>query len=250
MEVLGVDIGGSGIKAAPVDINKGVLLAPRKRIPTPKSRKPKPMAAVVAELADYFNWKGVIGCGFPAAVQDGVTLTAANVHKSWIGTNAAKLISKTTGCTAFVVNDADAAGVAEMRFGAGKGQLGVVLLVTVGTGLGTALFSGGCLVPNTELGHIILHGEDAELFASDAARQRKKLSWKSWGQQFDAYLDRLEALLWPNIFIIGGGASKKFDLFADQLTVKAKVVPAKMLNEAGIIGAAVFGFQHSKGKVG
>ena len=248
MEVLGVDIGGSGIKAAPVDIKKGGLLAPRARIPTPKSRKPKAMAAVVAELVDHFKWKGVIGCGFPAAVQYGVALSAANVDKSWVGTNAAKLISRATRCKTYVVNDADAAGVAEMRFGAGKRQLGVVMLITVGTGLGTALFSGGCLVPNTELGHIILRGKDAELYASDAARQRKKLSWKAWGKNFDAYLNRLEALFWPNLFIIGGGGSKKFKLFADQLTVKAKVVPAKMLNEAGIIGAAVYGYQHSKGQ--
>jgi polyphosphate glucokinase len=246
MQVLGVDVGGSGIKAAPVDIKKGILLADRYRIPTPPSRKPKAMAAVVAELVDHFKWKGVVGSGFPAAIQDGVSLTAANIDKSWVGTNAAKLFSKASGCRTYVVNDADAAGVAEMQFGVGKGKKGVVMLVTVGTGLGTALFSGGCLVPNTELGHIILRGEDAELYASDAARQRKKLSWKTWGKHFDAYLDRLENLFWPNLFIIGGGASKKFHLFADQLTVKAKVVPAKMLNEAGIIGAAVYGYQQSK----
>jgi polyphosphate glucokinase len=248
MQVLGVDIGGSGIKGAPVDVKKGVLLGKRFRIPTPSSRKPKAIAETVGEVVDQFKWNGVVGCGFPAAIQQGVALTAANVDKSWIGTDAARLISQTTKCKTYIVNDADAAGVAEMRFGAGRKSTGVVLMITVGTGLGTALFTDGRLVPNCELGHIILHGKDAEQFASDAARQRKKLSWKTWGRRFDEYLNRLESLFWPDMMIIGGGASKKFDNYAGLLTVKAKVVPAQMLNDAGIIGAAIFGYEMSRGK--
>ncbi len=170
------------------------------------------------------------------------------MDKSWIGTDAVRLFSQTTNCKTYVVNDADAAGVAEMRFGAGRKAKGVVLMITVGTGLGTALFTDGALVPNCELGHILLRGKDAELYASDAARQRKNLSWKAWGKRFNEYLSRLEALLWPDMFIIGGGASKKFSNFADQLSVKAKVVPAQMLNEAGIIGAAIFAYEKSRGK--
>jgi len=177
MQVLGIDIGGSGIKGAPVDVEKGVMLTERYRIPTPQPAKPKPVAKTVAEIAKYFDWKDPIGCGFPAVVQQGITRTAANVHSKWIGANAAALFSKTTGCEVKVINDADAAGLAEMAFGAGKGRMGVVLLVTIGTGLGTSLFTDGVLLPNTELGHIEINCEDAELLASDAARQRLGLSW-------------------------------------------------------------------------
>ncbi len=248
MQVLGVDIGGSGIKGAPVDVKKGILLEERYRIPTPRSRKPKAIAETVAELVDQFKWNGVVGCGFPAAIQQGVALSAANVDKSWIGTDAGRLFSQTTKCKTYIVNDADAAGVAEMRFGAGRKSSGVVLMITVGTGLGTALFTDGALVPNCELGHIILRGKDAEWYASDAARQRNDLSWKAWGRRFNEYLNRLEALLWPDMMIIGGGASKKFDNFAGLLTVKAKVVPAQMLNDAGIIGAAIHGYEKGRKK--
>ena len=248
MQVLGIDIGGSGVKGAPVDVKKGALLEKRFRIPTPRSRKPKPIAETVAQIVDQFSWNGLVGCGFPAAVRSGVALTAANVDKKWIGTDAVRLFSQTIKCKTYVVNDADAAGMAEMRFGAGRKTKGVVLMITVGTGLGTALFTDGVLVPNCELGHIILHGEDAERFASDAARQQNDLSWKVWGRRFNEYLNRLESLLWPDMIIVGGGASKKFDNFADQLSVQAKVVPAQMLNEAGIIGAAVYSYEKTREK--
>ena len=241
MLVLGIDIGGSGIKGAPVDVEKGVMLTERYRIPTPQPAKPKPVAKTVAEIAQYFEWDGPIGCGFPAAVQHGITRTASNVDNKWIGTNAAALFSKATGCQVKVINDADAAGLAEMAFGAGKGRKGVVLLVTIGTGLGTSLFTDGVLLPNTELGHIEIDCEDAELMASDAARQRDELSWKKWGKRLDTYLDRMEQLLWPDLIILGGGVSKKHEKFMPYLTVQAEIVTAQTFNEAGIIGAALAG---------
>ena len=239
MEILGIDIGGSGIKGAPVNIKKGELLAPRHRIPTPQPSKPKAVAKVVGEIARYFDWTGPIGAGFPAVIQHGVARTAANIHKGWINTDAAALFSEATGCSVTVVNDADAAGIAEMTFGAGKGRDGVVLLVTIGTGLGTSVFVDGHLLPNTELGHIEIDCEDAELMASDAARKDHNLSWRKWTTRFDTYLLRLEALFWPDLIILGGGISKKHEKFVPRLTVRAEVVPAEMLNEAGIIGAAL-----------
>jgi polyphosphate glucokinase len=239
MKVLGIDIGGSGIKGAPVDTKKGELLAPRFRIPTPGGAKPKPVAKVVAKVTRHFDWEGPIGCGFPASVQRGVARTAANIHQSWIGTHVAELFREKCGCPVTVINDADAAGLAEMAFGAGKGYDGVVLIVTIGTGLGTSLFTDGVLLPNTELGHIEIDCEDAELSASDAARKRDELSWKKWADRFDGYLTSLEKLIWPDLIILGGGASKHHDRFFKYLTVKAKVVPAATLNEAGIIGAAL-----------
>jgi polyphosphate glucokinase len=239
MEILGIDIGGSGIKGAPVDIKKGELLAPRHRIPTPQPSKPKSVAKVVGEIARHFDWKGPIGVGFPAVIQHGVARTAANVHKGWINTDAAALFGEATGCPVTVVNDADAAGIAEMTFGAGKDRDGVVLLVTIGTGLGTSVFIDGHLLPNTEFGHIEIDCEDAELMASDAARKEHGLSWKNWTARFDNYLLRLEALFWPDLIILGGGVSKKHGKFIPRLTVRAEVLPAETLNEAGIIGAAL-----------
>ncbi len=244
MQVLGIDIGGSGIKGAPVDIVKGEMLTERYRIPTPKSAKPKPVASTVAEITKYFNWDGPIGCGFPAVVQHGITRSAANVSEKWVGANAAELFSITTGCPVTVINDADAAGLAEMTFGAGKGRKGVVLIVTIGTGLGTSLFTDGILIPNTELGHIEIDCEDAELTASNAARKRNDLSWKKWGKQFDTYLNQLEALLWPDLIILGGGVSKNINKFMPYISVHAEVLVAEAFNEAGIIGAALAGKPH------
>lgn len=241
MQVLGIDIGGSGIKGAPVDVKKGEMLTERYRIPTPQPAKPKPVAKTVAKIARHFDWDGPIGCGFPAVVQQGITRTAANIHNKWIGANAVARFIKATGCPVKVINDADAAGLAEMAFGAGQGRMGVVLMVTIGTGLGTSLFTNGVLLPNTELGHIKIYGEDAESLASDAARQRDNLSWKKWGKRLDTYLSRLERLIWPDLIILGGGVSKKHKKFLPYLTVQAEIVIAEALNEAGIIGAALAG---------
>jgi polyphosphate glucokinase len=243
MEILGIDIGGSGIKGAPVNTDSGELLADRYRLPTPDSAKPDPMAATVAEIVQHFKWQGPVGCGFPAVVKEGVVYTAANVSKQWIGVNANQLIQEATHCPAMVINDADAAGLAEMRFGAGRDQHGVVLVVTLGTGIGTALFSAGQLVPNLELGHLEIRGVDAEELASDAARQRQDMSWDKWAKRVDLYLTTLERLLWPDLIIVGGGVSKKYEKFLPLLTLRTKVVPAEMRNEAGIVGAALGAIQ-------
>jgi polyphosphate glucokinase len=239
MEILGIDIGGSGIKGAPVDTESGSLLAPRFRLPTPTPPKPRSMADAVSEVTRHFDWHGPVGCGFPASLRHGVALTAANINKKWIGTNAAALFAGSTGCPVVVINDADAAGLAEMTFGAGCDRKGVVFIVTIGTGLGTALFTDGHLLPNTDLGHIEINGKDAELTASDAARKRLKLSWEDWAVYFNEYLTRLEKLFFPDLFILGGGASKKSERFMPYLTVQAEVVVAQLLNDAGIVGAAL-----------
>jgi polyphosphate glucokinase len=239
MQILGIDIGGTGIKGAPVDTDTGKLLAPRFRILTPDSAKPRPMAEVVGKIARHFDWHASVGCGFPGVVREGVVKTAANIHSSWIETNAADLFARHTGCPVQVLNDADAAGLAEMRFGAGKGRLGTVLIVTLGTGIGTALFVGGRLLPNTELGHLNIRGKDAELRASDAARKKDKLSWKTWSKRLDEYLDAMQALLWPDLIILGGGAVKYNERYIHRLTVRAEVVPAQLGNDAGIVGAAL-----------
>jgi polyphosphate glucokinase len=237
--VLGLDIGGSGIKGAIVDTKNGKLLTDRYRIETPSPATPDAVAEVIKKVSSHFDWKGAIGAGYPGVVQNGIVRTAANVDKSWINTDIDKLITKVTKCPAHVLNDADAAGMAEMKFGAGAGFKGVVMLVTIGTGLGTVMFTGGKLVPNLELGHIILKGDDAEKYASDAARKNDNLSWEEWGKRFNEYLLRLEYLVWPDLIILGGGASKKEDLFLKHLTTRAKVVPAQYQNNAGMVGAAL-----------
>jgi len=241
MEILGIDIGGSGIKGAPVDTELGSLLAPRFRVPTPVPSKPRTMAEAVAEVTRHFDWHGPVGCGFPASLHHGVALTAANINKKWIGANAAALFAGSTGCPVVVINDADAAGLAEITFGAGRDRMGVVFIITIGTGLGTALFTDGHLLPNTDLGHIEINGKDAELAASDAARQRLKLSWEKWAVNFNEYLIRVEKLFFPDLFILGGGASKKSERFMPYLTVQTEVVVAQLFNDAGIVGAALAG---------
>ena len=239
MQIMGIDVGGSGIKGAPVDTETGALLAARHRIPTPVPAKPRAVANVVAEIVHSFDWHGPVGCGFPAVIRNGVAHTAANIHPRWVETNAEILFAETTGCTVKVINDADAAGLAEMTFGAGKGKLGTVLLVTIGTGLGTAIFVDGHLVPNIEMGHIEVRGKDAEWRAADSARKRNKLSWKKWAALFDEYLRTMERLIWPDLIILGGGVIKQLDKFLPHLTVQADVLPAQLLNDAGIVGAAL-----------
>ena len=238
METLGIDIGGSGIKGALVDTGTGTMTTERHRIPTPQPATPAAVVETVAALTRHFEWKGPLGCGFPAAIRRGEVLTAANIDKSWIGTHVDRLITDATGCPATVANDADVAGMGEMRFGAGRDQRGVVLVITLGTGIGTALFIDGVLLPNTELGHIELKGRDAEQYAADSAREREDLKWKDWAKRVDEYLLKMESLFWPDLIIVGGGVSKKHDKFLPLLTVKAKIVPATLLNEAGIVGAA------------
>jgi polyphosphate glucokinase len=240
MQALGIDIGGTGIKGAPVDTETGKLLAERQKIATPQPATPDAVAGVVKELVTSFGWTGPMGCTFPGVVANGTVLTAANVDKSWIGTDAATLFGKATGDRVFVLNDADAAGVAEMTFGAGKDNSGTVLMLTFGTGIGSALFTRGKLVPNTEFGHIEIGGHDAEKRASERAKVLHDLSWKHWAGRVDQYLRHMEALVCPELIIIGGGISKQHDKFVPLLSgLRARIVPAAMLNDAGIVGAAM-----------
>ena len=239
MQVLGIDVGGSGIKGAPVETKTGELLAERIRIKTPKNAEPQPVADVVAEIVKSFNWKKPVGIGFPAPIKAGVTMMAANISEKWVGTNADDLFTKTTGCDCTMINDADAAGLAEMKFGAGKGQPGTVIMITLGTGIGTAIFHRGNLLPNTEFGHLEMKGKDAEHRASDAVRQREELSWKKYAKRLNKYLARMEKLFWPDLFIIGGGISKESEKYLPLLKIETPIVTAQFLNEAGIVGAAL-----------
>ncbi|MFK7809325.1 MAG: polyphosphate--glucose phosphotransferase [Saprospiraceae bacterium] len=248
-EILGIDIGGTGIKGAIVDIKKGKFLSEKIRILTPKPATPEAVAEVFALVAKELKYTGVIGCGFPAIIKNGVALSAANVDEQWIGTDAKALLGKATGQDVYVANDADLAGLAEMAYGVGaqaKYQKGTVLMITIGTGLGSALFREGVLVPNTELGHVQMNGMIAERYASNVARTREELSWKVWGKRLNAYLVEINKLFSPDAIFLGGGGSKYFDKIENQIKVDTEVIPAKLGNKAGIIGAAVLAKQKSK----
>ena len=241
MEALGIDIGGSGIKGAPVDTATGRLLTERFRIPTPQPATPAAVLDVTAQVIAHFAWTGPIGCGFPAVVKHGQVLTAANIDPTWIGTAIEDELRAAVGAQVRVLNDADAAGVAEMRWGAGAARDGVVLILTLGTGIGSALFVDGKLVPNTEFGHIEIRGKVAEQRAADSVRERKRLSWKRLAKSLDEYIQKMERLLSPDLIIIGGGASAEADRFLAYLSPRAEIVPAQMRNNAGIAGAALAG---------
>ena len=240
MHALGIDIGGSGIKAAPVDVTTGKLLADRQKVDTPRPALPESVSEVVKKLTGAFSWSGPIGITFPGVVTDGVTRTAANMDPAWIGLDAAALFGKAAGQPVRVLNDADAAGVAEMRFGAGVDEKGTVLMLTFGTGIGSALFTHGMLLPNTEFGHIEIHGHDAETRASEHAKELHELSWGKWAGRVDEYLQHMEALISPGLIIVGGGISKESEKWVPRLTgIRARIVPATLLNDAGIVGAAM-----------
>jgi polyphosphate glucokinase len=241
MEVFGIDVGGSGIKGAPVDTETGELLAERVRIKTPKPATPEAIVQTAVEVVRGSGLDGPVGCGFPAVIKGGVVRTAANIDKAVIGFDMQGRLEQELGSPVRVVNDADAAGLAEMRWGAGREEAGVVLMLTLGTGIGTSLFIGGRLLPNTELGHIEVRGEEAEHRASDGARKREDLSWKEYAGRLDEFLHRIEDLLWPDVIVVGGGISKKSERFFPHLTARTRVVRAEMLNEAGIAGAALAG---------
>jgi len=240
LEVLGIDIGGTGIKGAPVDTKTGKLTAKRFRIPTPKDATPDAIADVVMEIVKHFNWTGPIGCTVPARVEHGLVRTATNIHALWIDTHVENLFSQKTGCPVTVLNDADAAGVASVMFGKGAQHSGLVFFITVGTGIGSAMFYNKTLIPGTELGHLRLKGDAAELYASDRTRVKEDLSWKSWARRFQKYLDRIEFLFAPDAIIIGGGISRpsKVKSYGKYLSTRADLQYATLENEAGIIGAA------------
>lgn len=239
MKILGIDVGGSGIKGAVVDTITGKLVSRRYRLNTPKPATPEAMAETAAKIARHFKWRARIGIGMPGPVRNGRIMTANNVHKSWLGVEAGPLYAKATGCRTTVINDADAAGLAEMKYGVGRGKRGVVVLITFGTGIGSALFVDGKLVPNTELGQIEIRGKNAERRASARIRKEKNLKWKKWGKAVNEYLQAVENLVWPDMIIVGGGVSKNASKFLPMVRTRAKIVPAAMRNEAGIVGAAL-----------
>ena len=244
----GIDIGGSGIKGAPVDLRTGELAADRLRIPTPQPATPAAVAEVVKDLIEHFDVDAdtPIGVTFPAVIQHGVARSAANVDPSWIGTNVESLLGEVTGRPVHVVNDADAAGVAEARYGLAKDVEGVVLFATLGTGIGSALIVDGTLVPNTELGHLEIDGHDAESRAADSAREREDLDWKQWAARLQRYFGVVEDLLWPDLIVVGGGVSKKHESFLPLLHLRAPIVPAQLRNSAGIVGAAVLAVERAR----
>jgi len=245
--ILGIDIGASGIKGAVVDLETGALLNERIRIDTPSPASPKAMAKTFAELVRQHEWEGTVGCGFPSVIKNGVAGTASNISKEWIGKNVEGLLSDASGCEVSVLNDADAAGIAEMRFGLGQDEEGVVLLITIGSGLGSALFVDGQLVPNTELGQLKYKGAPVEKYASNNARKRNELSWEVWGKRFSHYLDYVIEVITPDLILLGGGVSKKFEKYEQYIDVDVPVKPASLLNNAGTVGAAIYAREVKRG---
>ncbi|HYT10549.1 MAG TPA: ROK family protein [Mycobacteriales bacterium] len=239
----GVDIGGSGIKGAVVDLDRGELATERVKYLTPHPSTPEAVADVVARLVREAGWSGMLGATFPAVIKHGVAFSAANVDKSWIGTDVDKVFTDITGCDVTVLNDADAAGLAEVRYGAAKGVDGVVILLTFGTGIGSALLSGGRLVPNTELGHLELGGVDAEKQAASAVKDNEGLSYKQWAKRVQRYLAHVEKLFSPDLFVVGGGVSKNSDRWVPLLDLRTPIKPAELLNNAGIVGAALAAYE-------
>ncbi|MCX5011977.1 ROK family protein [Streptomyces sp. NBC_00555] len=251
MQIMGVDIGGSGIKGAPVDLDRGDLAQERHKVLTPQPATPEGVAGCVAEVVRAFSWSGPVGVTFPGVVTSGVTRSAANMDKAWVGADAAALLSRELGggLPVTVLNDADAAGVAEMTYGAGRGRGGTVILLTLGTGIGSAVFTDGRLVPNTELGHLELKGHDAETRASVRAKEDGDLTWEHWAHRVQRYLAHVEMLFSPDLFIIGGGVSRKPEKFLPLIEgIRAEIVPAKLRNNAGIVGAAMAARAASAGK--
>jgi polyphosphate glucokinase len=243
--VFGIDIGGSGIKCAVVDTSAGRLLTERRKVETPAESTPEAVSALVATLVRDAGWEGPVGVAFPAVIKHGVAVTAANVDQSWIGTNADDVFTMATGQDVTVLNDADAAGLAEVRFGAARGVPGVVILLTFGTGIGSGLFLDGKLVPNTELGHLEVDGHDAEIRAAASARKREGLSYPVWAKRVQRYLSHVEALFSPDLFVVGGGVSRKADRWVPLLDLRTPVKPAELLNAAGIVGAALAAVERS-----
>ncbi|GAA4863652.1 polyphosphate--glucose phosphotransferase [Saccharopolyspora rosea] len=237
----GVDIGGSGIKGCPVDIEGGVLADERMRIPTPQPSTPSAVADVVAEIVEKFSWTGPVGITLPCVIKDGTALTAANVDKGWIGTDAQSLFAERLGRPReqiVVLNDADAAGIAELRSGAGAGHRGLVVVLTFGTGIGSAMFVDGKLIPNTEFGHIEVDGHDAETEAAASVKDNLELTYPEWAPRVSRYIQALERFLWPDLIIAGGGVSKKAHKWLPLLEARTPVVAAALKNDAGIVGAA------------
>ncbi len=239
MEILGIDIGGSGIKGAIVNIKTGELVSERHRIKTPVPATPQMVADTIKELVDFFNWKGSVGCGFPTIIVNGTCMGYGNLHTDWVGINAEDLFNKITNLNFKIINDADAAGLAEMNFGAGRNKKGLVLTITVGTGIGSGAFYNGQLIPNFELGQLLYKNDLIEKYASDAARKREDLSYKKWAKRFNYFLNYVKTVIAPDLIILGGGVSKKYEKFDTYLNTTIPIVTAQAQNNAGIIGAAL-----------
>ncbi len=248
--ILGIDVGATGIKAAIVDLEKGELLSERIKLATPKPATPDAVAAVISELVKKTGYDGnLMGCGFPAIVSHGVAYSAANIDPAWVGANIETLLSPVTGLEVIAMNDADAAGLSEMRYGKGKGVKGTVMLITIGSGLGSALFTDGHLVRNSELGHLHLKGWVAEHYVSNTARKKYEMSWPSFGKRFNEYLMHIDRLFSPDLVILGGGISNEFKEFSPHLDPKLNVTTAAMFNHAGIIGAALYAYEAKFGEL-
>jgi polyphosphate glucokinase len=250
---LGIDVGGTGIKAALVDVTTGVLLTKRHRVNTPRPSTPEAIAATVKHLVGLVEQEGKlpadtpVGVGLPGPIKDGVLMTAANIDRKWVGTNAEALFGKALGNRVYAINDADAAGLAEIRVGAGRGRQGTVLMLTIGTGIGSGLFVDGKLVPDTEMGHLEFKGRDAETRLSGVARERRNLRWRAWATEFSQFLARVELYFWPDLIILGGGVSKELAKYGKWLKSRAPIVPAQYLNTSGIIGAAMYAADRARG---
>ena len=239
MEILGIDVGGSGMKGGIVNTETGEMISERFRIPTPESRKPEDMAAVIAEIVNQFDYKGKVGCGFPTVIKKGFCKSPGNLDPSWVGVNVEKLFEDKTGLDFTVVNDADIAGYASMEYGVGKGIEGLVLMITIGTGLGSGAFYNGKLIPNFELGQIPYKKYDKiELWAAASAKEREELSYKKWGKRFNKFLEYVDLIVAPDLILLGGGTSKDFDEFKEYIKIDTPIIPAELQNHAGIIGAA------------
>lgn len=241
VKVLGIDIGGTGIKGAPVEFPSGHMLAEHLHLPTPQPATPRAVTVVIQRMIRHFQFAGPVGVGFPGVIRNGVVGTAANLSSDWVGENADQIFKRATRLPFRVINDADAAGLAEVRYGAGKKEKGTVVLITLGTGIGSAVFTRGVLIPNTELGHLPLHGKDAEKTASAKAREKHDWSWKKWSKRVREYLLLVESLINPDLMIVGGGVSRRSEKWLPYASkgLRTKVVPAKLYNEAGIVGAAM-----------
>jgi polyphosphate glucokinase len=235
----GIDIGGSGIKGARVDLATGELASERIKFLTPKKPTPANVVPILAEIVQQAGWTGPFGCTFPGVVRHGVLYSAANLGDVWLGVNLEQLVGEATGLPTAVLNDADAAGLAEVRYGAAKGREGVVILTTLGTGIGTAVINDGALVPNTEFGHLQMYGRSAEKYAASSAKERKKLSYSKWAERLQEYYSYLEFLTSPDVIIVGGGISRKSEKFLPLISTQAELIPAELRNQAGIVGAAV-----------
>ncbi|MBQ4914230.1 ROK family protein [Maribacter sp. MMG018] len=239
MTILGIDVGGSGIKGALVNVETGEMLTKRFRLPTPKPRTPEAMSDVIAEIVEHFDYKGKVGCGFPTIIKKGICKSPGNLDPSWLGVNVEELLEKKTGLDFTVINDADAAGYATMNYGIGKGKQGLVVMITIGTGLGSGAFFNGKLIPNFELGQIPYKKyKKIELWAAGSAKDREDLSYAKWGKRFNTFLRYVELIISPDLIILGGGASKDFDQFKNKIKIETPVIAAELRNHAGIIGAA------------